>query len=116
GAAHGDLLVGEHVPVAPGGSLEAPGLPRGKAIDRELNVRLELPRRCRVAGLVVDQLVAAAGQLVDAVNAAAQVVGADPEVEFALDPAWLGAAPHLPGVTAAERLERLLPEMGVALG
>ena len=39
-----------------------------------------------LAGLVVDQLVATVGQAVDAVDAAAHVVGADLEVEPALQP------------------------------
>ena len=116
GAADRDLLVGEDVPVAAGRSLQPPGLAGGEPVDRELHVRLELPRRLGVAGLVVDQLVAAAGQLVDAVDAAAQVVGADPEVELALDPARLGAARDLARVVAVQRLDRLLAELELVVG
>src|SRR5512132_3623742 len=98
GAADRDLLVSQHVPVAAGRPFEAPGFAGGEPVDRELDVRLELALWLGVAGLVVDQLVAPARQLVDAVDAAPQMVGADPEVELALDPAWLGAARHLAGV------------------
>src|SRR5215210_3066311 len=52
--ADSDLLVGQHVPVAAGGALEPPGLARGEPVDRELDVRLELAGRLRIAGLVVD--------------------------------------------------------------
>ena len=42
--------------------------------------------RARPAGLVVDQLVGAVGLAVDAVDAAAQQVRADPEREVPLEP------------------------------
>src|SRR3954452_18828078 len=103
-----DLLVGEDVPVAAGGALEAPCLTRGEPVDRELHVGLELPGRLRIAGLVVDQLVPAAGQLVDAVAPPAQVMRPDPEVELALDPSRVRAARDLAGVVAVQCLDRLL--------
>src|SRR5262249_56201733 len=111
-----DLLVGEHVPVAAGGALEAPCLPGGEPVDGELDVGLELARRLGIAGLVVDQLVPAARQLVDTIDTPAQVMRPDPEVELPLDPARMRAAGDLAGVIAAERLDRLLAELQLVIG
>src|SRR5262245_44815540 len=111
-----NLLVGQHVPVAPRRPLEAPCLPRREAVDGELHVRLELARRLRVARLVVDQLVAAVRQLVHPVHPAAQVVWADAEVELALHPARLRPARHLARVVAMQRLDRLLAELELVVG
>ena len=79
------------------------------------NVGLELTLRLRVAGLVVDQLVAAAGQLVHPVDAAAQVVAPDPEVELPLDPAGARRACRCARVVAAQRLEGPLLELQLVM-
>ena len=79
----GDLLVVEHVPVAAGGGLDVPGLAGGERGRARAGRRRRARRPCfGVAGLVVDQLVAAVGKAVDAVDAAAQVVRADLEVNL----------------------------------
>src|SRR4051812_12850659 len=106
-----DLLVREDVPIAAGRSLEAPGLAGCEAVDRQLHVGLQRARRLGIARLVVDQLVAAARELVDAIDTAAEMVRPDPEVELPLDPAGLRSARHLSGVVAVERLDRLLAEL-----
>src|SRR4051794_32352311 len=111
-----DLLVREDVPIAAGRSLQPPGLTGGEAVDRELHVGLQGARRLGIARLVVDQLVAAARELVDAVDAAAEVVWPDPEVELPLYPAGLRPARHLAGVVAVERVDRLLAELELVVG
>ena len=72
----GHLLVVEHVVVGLVGGLELPRLARADRVERELHVLAQLRRGLRAAGLVVDQLVAAVGQPVDAVDAPAQQVRA----------------------------------------
>ena len=80
-------LVGvEHVVVAAGAGLDLPGLAGGEPVERQLQVVLQLGFGPALAGLVVDQLVVAVGQAVDPVDAAADVVVADLEVELALEP------------------------------
>ena len=57
-----DALVGEHVPVAAALGLDLPRLAGAEPVERELDVAAQLRARARVAGLVVDQLVAALGR------------------------------------------------------
>src|SRR3954447_14869261 len=111
-----DLLVREHVPVAAGRPLQSPGLTGGETVDRQLHVGLQGAGRLRIARLVVDQLVAAARELVDPVDAAAEMMWPDPEVELPLDPAGLRPARHLAGVVAVKRLDRLLAELELVVG
>src|SRR5205807_2342543 len=77
----GDLIARE---------FQRPGGPRTDGIERKLHVIAQLGLRLRDAGLVVDQLVAAALELVDAIDAAANVMRAEREGEGPLEPAGLG--------------------------
>ena len=108
----GDLLVVEHVVVGLLGGVELPGLAGADGVERQLHVVLELGRGLRAAGLVVDQLVAAVGQAVDAVDAAAQQVGPELEGERALEPHRLGrprtGSARGSGVSAAVAFARQL--------
>ena len=91
-ARHRHLGVVEHVVVGLLGGLELPRLARADGVQRELHVGLELGRGLGPAGLVVDQLVAAVGQPVDAVHAAAYEVVAEAERERPLQPHRVGRA------------------------
>ena len=80
-----DLEVVEHVVVGLAGGLQLPVLARGQRIQRQLDVVLQLLGGPRARGLVVDQLVQpilgslARQQPIDAIDAPAQMVRAEPE-------------------------------------
>ena len=71
-AGHGDLLVVEHVVVGLLRRIELPGLAGADRVQRQLDVVAQLLGALGPPGLVVDQLVVAAGQPVDAVDAPAE--------------------------------------------
>src|SRR6187549_2915023 len=81
-----DLLGVEDVVVAAGARLDLPGLARRQPVEGELQVALQVCFALALSGLVVDQLVVAAREAVDAVDAPAHVVLADLDVELALQP------------------------------
>ena len=98
------------------GGLELPRLARADRVERELDVLAQLRRRLRPAGLVVDQLVAAVRQLVDAVDAPAQQVRPQPERERALEPDRLGVLVLEALVVAQQRRRRLAAQLALLLG
>ena len=73
---HRHLLVVEQVVVGLAGGLQPPRLARADRVQRQLDVVGQLVGALGPAGLVVDQLVLAAGQQVDPVDAPAQQVAA----------------------------------------
>src|SRR2546421_9223473 len=85
-----DLLVVQHVVVRLLRGVELPRLPGADRVQGQLHVLAQLRRSLRPARLVVDQLVAAIGQPVDAIDPAAQQVRPQPEGERALEPQRLG--------------------------
>src|SRR4029450_111345 len=96
--------------------LELPRLARADGVERELDVLAQLGGRLRAAGLVVDQLVAALGQPVDAVHAAAQHVRAELALERALEPDGLPAPPAEGVVVPPQPLRALPPQLALLLG
>src|SRR3954454_219762 len=68
GVPNGHAFVVEHVVVALRRGLEAPCLARAHLVERQLHVLAQLALGLGLAGLVVDQLVAAVGQAVDSVH------------------------------------------------
>ena len=58
---HPDPLIGEHVPVAARPGVDLPGLAGAEPVEGDLDVTGKLRARAGVAGLVVDQLIAAVG-------------------------------------------------------
>ena len=106
----------EHVVVGALGRLELPRLARGDRVERELDVVAQLLGALGDARLVVDQLVAAAGELVDAVDAPADLVAAEREGERALEPARLAAVLAEPLVVAQQRDARLLVQLALLVG
>ena len=73
---HRHLLVVQQVVVGLAGRLQAPRLTRADRVQRQLDVLGQLGGALGPPGLVVDQLVLAVGQAVDAVDPAAQEVAA----------------------------------------
>src|SRR5581483_4805611 len=106
----------EHVVVRALGRLELPGLARRHRVERELDVVAELLGALGRARLVVDELVAAAGEGVDAVDAAADVVAAEREQERALEPARLAAVGGEAAVVAQQRRAGLAVELALLVG
>src|SRR3712207_6235880 len=115
-AVDGDLLVVEHVVVGLLGGLDLPGLACGHRVEGELDVRAQLRRGLGATRLVVDELVGAVGQPVDAVDAAADEVLAEPELEGLLEPHRLAVLGAKPVVVADERLGRLAAQLALLLG
>ncbi len=116
GGAQADALVVEHVVVGALGRLDLPGLAGRDRVERELDVVAQLLGAPGDAGLVVDQLVAAAGQLVDTVDAATDQVAPEREGERALEPARLAAALVQALLVAGERDARLLAQLALLVG
>ena len=113
---HRDPLVGEHVPVAAELGVDLPGLAGAEPVERDLDVAGELRARARVAGLVVDQLVAAVGEAVDAVDPPAQLVRADREREAALEPDRLGLRARVALLVAGERGDGAVAVLKLVVG
>ena len=114
GKAH--LLVIEQIEVCLARGIELPRLPSPHRIQRQLHVVGELVGALGAAGLVVDQLVLAAGQPVDAVDAAAKHVRPELERELALEPHRLGVVGLEALVVAGERCGRLSAQLALLLG
>src|SRR3954454_22751088 len=112
----GDLVAVEHVVVAAGAGLDSPGLARGHPVERQLQVVGKLFLALTLAGLVVDQLVVAVGQAVDAVDAAADVVVADLEVELPLQPDRLALSQPLALPVEPQRLLGAVAELQLVVG
>ena len=115
-AAGGDLLVVEDVPVGAVGGLDVPGLAGGDAIEGDLEVVGQLGGALGRAGLVVDELVAAVGMAVDAVDAAADRRLADLEREAPLEPDRPRRARVVALVVAGERRDRTVAVLELVVG
>ena len=111
-----DLVGVEHVVVAAGAGLDLPGLAGRQPVERQLQVVLELGLGLALAGLVVDQLVVAVGQAVDAVDAAADVVVADLEVELFLQPDRFALGDPLALPVEPQRLAGAVAELQLVVG
>src|ERR1700685_126121 len=110
------LEVVEHVVVGLLRGLEPPVLARGERIERQLDVIVKLLGGLWPRGLVVDQLVVANANPIDAIDATAQVGRREPQVDLPLDPDGLrGAVAGQPRVVAGERIARLVEQLAVAL-
>src|SRR4051812_25142200 len=112
---HRHLLVVEDVVVALAVGVDLPGLARADGIERQLHVLAQLRRAAGPSRLVVDELVAAAGQLVDAVDAAAERVRAHAELEPLLEPHGLGVLAEVALVVALHRRGRLAAQLALLL-
>ncbi len=93
-ARHGHLVVVEHVVVGLPRGLQLPGLARGERIERELDVVAAAARRSSGARSCSrsarTRRPSPPGEAVDAVDAPAQLMRAEPEGERALEPHRLG--------------------------
>src|SRR3546814_4185906 len=84
-----------------------PGLARGDGVERELYVLVELGLALGSSRLVVDQLVRAIRQAVDAVDAPTQHMGPELELKALLKPEWLGVLCLRALVVTTQCLRRL---------
>src|SRR5215210_3234251 len=107
------LLPLEHVQIALRRGRQVPRLARSHLVERELHVLAQFLGGLRFTGLVVDQLVAALGKAVDAVDAPAHEVRAEAEGERALEPHRVAGALALGLPVALERGHRAGPELAV---